>query len=65
LLLILGLLVQPAAIAVLILFVAAEFLKTRGGFIVPRSKTISVLMIATALSLLFLGPGILSFDLPL
>jgi len=64
LLLFIGLFVQAAAIAVsLIMVVAIIKVKRKEGFLTDCA--FNLLILAVALSLLVLGPGIFSFDLPL
>lgn len=64
LLLLIGFLTQLAVIlASLILIVTVIKMKIKNGFI--RGYDFEILLLAIALSLLFLGPGAFSIDLPL
>jgi uncharacterized membrane protein YphA (DoxX/SURF4 family) len=64
LLLLIGLFVQAAAIAIsFIMIVAIVKVKRKEGFL--GGYEFDLLILAAALALLVLGPGIFSFDLPL
>lgn len=62
--LIAGLFTQIAAMAAIIMIlIQAINSKVKNGMI--RGKILKILMVAVALSLILLGPGIFAFDLPL
>ena len=61
----LGFYTQPAMIAVIILFILEKWLDTKAMTLDQNEKIISVLICIIAFSLLFLGPGAYSLDLPL
>lgn len=63
-LLLLGLFIQPVAIVIILLIVADSIVATikKTNY---ENSLLKFLIVATALSLLLLGPGVFSIDLPL
>jgi uncharacterized membrane protein YphA (DoxX/SURF4 family) len=63
-LLLIGLFVQPTVIVIIAVLLAEVIILKKKNLPIEK-KSLTVLIIVVCVSLLFLGPGLFSFDLPL
>jgi len=64
-LLAIGLFIQPAAIIILLILISEIIARKKGELVVDLNIRQIILIMAISLSLLFIGPGLFSLDLPL